>query len=132
MAEPVFGKKLIRLAKGMQTNEDVVLKFYDDPELYSKSLSLYDCLNMSTYICKCVLIPVGSPKKCDCHIRPIDKIEAHQGFPNCLVFAKGMHTLDEWLRIPDIDVVNKKETLKLVMAPPIPHTNYDELLFFRW
>ena len=53
-AEPIFGKPLVRLAKGIHTNEDVVLKFYDRPELYSKALSLYENLSKSNYICKCV------------------------------------------------------------------------------
>ena len=52
----IFGKPLIRLAKGLQTNEDVVLKFYINPELYNKALSSYERLNKSDSICKCVLV----------------------------------------------------------------------------
>ena len=45
---------MVRCAKGVSTNADVVLKFYVDMELYAKALSTYESLNKSDFICKSV------------------------------------------------------------------------------
>ena len=112
----IAGKPLVRLAKALETDGNVVLKFYDKPELYAKALSFYKRVNKSHYVCKCVCDHVGCLKMPRCHVRPIEKIGAHEGFPDCLVFEKGIHTLDEWLRIPNISMTSKKDALHLVRA----------------
>ena len=59
-AEVIFGKPLVRIAKGLATKGDVILKFYDNHELYAKALSFFERLNKSDYICKFVHITPGS------------------------------------------------------------------------
>ena len=115
----VFGKPLIRLAKSLQTNEGVVLKFYDKPEQYVKALSSYKHLNKSSYICKCVFVSMQERFRVVCDaIRPIEKIKAHGGLPDCLAFERAALTLDEWVRVPDIDFGSKRDALKLVRFTP--------------
>ena len=113
----IAGKPLVRLAKGLETDGNVVLKFYDKPELYAKALSYFKRLNKSHYLCKCVLQVCWMLEMPRRHVRPIEKIRAHEGFPDCLVFEKGIHTLDEWLCIPNISMTSKKDALQLVRVP---------------
>ena len=65
-AKLIFGKPLVRLAKGLLTNGDVVLKFYDRPELYAKALSSYEDLNKSNYVFKCLRTATKNLRKCGC------------------------------------------------------------------
>ena len=115
-AKPIIGKRLVRLAKGVLTNADIVLKFYDKPELYKKAVTFYGILSKSDYVCKCVCISMRCSPKRAFVTRPLQKIKAHEGFPDCLAFHKGFHTLDEWVRIPELSFVSRREALNLVRS----------------
>ena len=51
-AGSIMGKFMLRLAKEVESGEDVVLKFYEDPELLEKTLRLSELLMPSPSIIK--------------------------------------------------------------------------------